>query len=273
MESFAIKRTYNVGWFKRLVWDYRLKGLYSIELPTSWQDLTAEQLCETAAVLFAGSNEADAMAGLFWKFTKLTKWQLLLMPVDEVYCYMKPCLEFIKYPVVLREPIIKCLPLKGTLSKYGPLKFMQGICWKQFALAETLVNEFNASKKMELLDSLCAILYCTPEHPTIADFNRGMSDFEQTRLERVYSNLPLAVKQAVYLNYLGLKKHMVDSKKFEDLYRNKNGSGEGKKEVKPIDWHAVTISLAGDKFGNLEGVYYTSAFDVLKHLDMQAKNN
>jgi hypothetical protein len=272
MNSFTIHKTYNANWFKQLVWEWRLKGLDTVELPTEWQDLTADQLADAAEVLFGEKNEADAMAALFWKFTKLTKWQLILLPVDDIYCLMKPSLDFIKEPVLISESIIKQLPLKGTLGKHGPKKYMQGLCWKQFALAETLVNEFTSSKKMELLDSLCALLYCTPEHPTFNDWVKGMADAEQTRLEKGYAHLPLKVKQAVYLNYLGLKKHMIDSKLFEYLYpAPSKSSSESKGEADAIDWHAVTLSLAGGKFGTLDELYYTSAYDVIKHLDMQAK--
>jgi hypothetical protein len=271
MESFTVNIKYNANFFERLLWKKRLKNFNEIILPTDWKDLTADQLANVAAVLFTKNDEADAMAELFVKLTGLNKWQLLYLNIDEVYSFMKPCLDFIKKPILIELPIIKAIPNSG---KFGPRELMQGLCWKQFALAEALVNDFTENKDMTMLDSLCALLYCTKENPTQDEWYLGMQEAEQTRLEKIYAGMPLKNKQAVYLNYLGLKRHMAQSGVFKYMYPNSDkpllSNCDNKKEA--IDWHAVTISLAGGKFGTLQELYYTSAFDVLKHLDMESKN-
>lgn len=270
MESFAVNIKYKANFFERLLWKKRLKNLREINLPNTWEDLTPDQLADVAAVLFTKNDEADAMAELFVKLTGLNKWQLLFLDIDDVYTFMKPSLDFIKGPILIKAPIIKAIP---NSRMFGPRELMQGICWRQFALAEALVNDFAESKDMKLLDSLCALLYCAKQNPTPDDWFLGMQEHEQNRLEKIYAGMPLKNKQAVYLNYLGLKKHMVDSEVFKHMYPNvaKPSSGNSESKTEAIDWHAVTISLAGGKFGTLQELYYTSAFDVLKHLDMESK--
>jgi hypothetical protein len=269
MESFAVNITYKANFLERLLWKKRLKNLQEITLPTGWDDLTPDQLADVATVLFTKNNEADAMAELFVKLTGLNKWQLLFLNIDEVYTFMKPCLDFVKEPIVLNQAIVKNISKSGM---YGPKSLMQGLCWKQFALAESLVNQFASSRDMKLLDSLCALLYCTRENPETEHWYYGLTEAEQNRLEKIYSSLDLKFKQAVYLNYMGLKKHLVDCKVFENLYPAVQPNKEYTKKAESTDWHAVTLSLAGGKFGPLNELYYTSAFDVLKHLDMESKN-
>ena len=270
MESFTIHKKYNGNFFSALVWKYRLRNLKVISLPSSWNDLTEFQLCLVAKILFATTNVNDAINFLFVKFTKLNFFEMLFLKIEDLYTVLTPPLKFITAPISIDNTLIPFIPTPMG-NMFGPHKNFVGLSWQQFALAETCINEFDATKKENLLDSLIAILYCTSQHPTWEKWSIGMSDEFQTKLEKYYKQLSIDKKQAVYLNYFGIKRKLIESEIFPNLYPTITATTTNTKQSDNIDWHAISINLAGGKFGTLEELYTTPCFDVLKHIDMEIK--
>lgn len=270
MESFTIHKKYNGNFFSALVWKYRLRNLKVISLPNCWNDLTEFQLCLVAKILFATTNVNDAINFLFVKFTKLNFFEMLFLKIEDLYTVLTPPLKFITAPISIDNTLIPFIPTPMG-KMFGPQKNFVGLSWQQFALAETCINEFDATKKENLLDSLIAILYCTSQHPTWEKWSIGMSDEFQTKLEKYYKQLSIDKKQAVYLNYFGIKRKLIESEIFPNLYPTITTTTSNTKQSDNIDWHAISINLAGGKFGTLEELYTTPCFDVLKHIDMEIK--
>ena len=273
MESFTIKRHINVKGVEALLWKKKIRKQIVLELPTEWADLTDEQFEIVASVLFSELKEPEAMAELFVKLSGLKDFELALLSNDDIYTQMVPCFDFIKTPICIKKPLIKWIPEKY----YGPKEDLDGLCWKQFSLAEHICNQFRISKDMELLDKLACILYCSESEFTNATiWRKGLSDPYQGAMMEEIKTIALALKQAIYLNYLGLKANLIEEEMFPKLFpkpdpdkpkTTSTGSDE------PIDWHAVSISLAGDKFGTVDDLYYTPVHDVMKFLDMQNESS
>lgn len=269
MESFNITRHLNVRGIESFYWKRKIRKEIVLELPTEWADLTQEQFEIVASVLFSELKEPEAMAELFVKLSGLRSFELALLSNDDIYTQMVPCFDFIKTPICIAKPLIKWIPEKY----YGPKDDLDGLCWKQFSLAEHICNQFRISKDMELLDKLACILYCSESEFTNKEiWRKGLSDPYQGAMMEVIKTIPLALKQAIYMNYIGLKANLIKEEMFPKLFPSSsspsaNSSSKGTDE--PIDWHAVSISLAGEKFGTIDDLYFTAVHDVMKFLDMQ----
>ena len=270
IETFTINKKYSGNIFRSLIWRYRLRNLKVISLPNTWNDLTEFQLCLVAKILFTTTSVNDAINFLFLKFTKLNFFEMLFLKIEDLYTILTPPLKFIMEPISIDNTLIPFIATPMG-NMYGPQSNFIGLSWQQFALAETCINEFDTTQKENLLDSLIAILYCTPQHPTWEKWSIGMGAEFQTKLEKNYKQLSIDKKQAIYLNYFGIKRKLIESEMFPNLYPIKSAPTSNTKQSDNIDWHAISINLAGGKFGTLEELYTTPCFDVLKHIDMEIK--
>lgn len=269
MESFTIERHINnVNWLKALLFKSKLRSSITISLPTKWQDLKADQFELVSALLFSERKEMDAMTELVVKFCGFEKWELPFVSNDDIFCQFLPCFDFIKTPIVLQKPIIE----KVLNKYYGPKDDLSGMCWKQFVLAETWCNAFQESKDITHLNKLVAVLYCSiVEFPERENWELALSDHFQQKIIGMLHLIPLGLKQACYLNYLGLKAYLIEQEVFPNLFPvGKNTETQvNDSKAEPIDWHKVSLSLCGEKFGTIEQLYYTPVHDVMKFIDMQ----
>lgn len=269
MESFTIERQIkNVNWLKALLFKSKLRASITIDLPTQWNELTADQFEMVAALLFSERKEIDAMAELVVKFCGFEKWELSFVSNDDIFCQILPCFEFVKTPVIIQKPIIK----KVLNKYYGPKEDLSGMCWKQFVLAETYCNAFQISKDINHLNKLVAVLYCSMvEYPASDNWELGLSESFQQKIIGMLHLIPVGLKQACYLNYLGLKAYLIEQEVFPKLFPVGKTTETEVTDNKPgaIDWHKVSLGLCGEKFGTIEQLYYTPVHDVMKFIDMQ----
>jgi hypothetical protein len=135
-------------------------------------------------------------------------------------------------------------------------------------LVDTYFTKYNKGQK-ELLDNVCALIYKSKFNQFSGKTAEGFLPF--------WAEKPQHVKLAILLHYSELKLSV--SKMYPHLFPNKPKESEinpsqflnTPAKSEDIDYHAATIALSGGPFGTREQLEKEPVHNVLKYLDMKAK--
>lgn len=263
---------------------------YTIEVPTKWDDLTAEQF-EVVNYLKCTATDRRTMIfeilmavlpltrqhllgliqlcvsqkqwmaipgllGLYIFFDKRKLWQFFT--TDDVIDAL-PAIDWVfdnkqnKY-----RSSLPTLYFKGVMYN-GPRSLLSGVIWKQMQLADALVERFAKEKNEALLNDLAAVLYI-PATETL-----NTEDDSIPERIKLFADMRIQLKYAIYTNYVLLRDAFY--KQFE------LPKAELALEGRP-DWEAVTLSVAENgSMGTYNQVENAPARIVMKYFETKHKEH
>lgn len=127
----------------------------------------------------------------------------------------------------------------------------------QFSNAITIAGQYGSTKNPALLNLLCAILYYRYDQ---VDYS-----FEKSKtLAPAFKEVPEHIKQAVYINFMGIKEFLTTRTKFAILFRSSN---EKTPEIS-VGFNNTIYTLAKSGYGDAEQLMQ---FNLVTFMDLMLK--
>jgi hypothetical protein len=225
-----------------------------MNLPQSWNEITAQQFIRVAAVL---ASDCDLFAGqvkLLWILSGLKAKKFSKIDTDE----LPTLIEKIEWCRDLT--IDKCffpeIKHNGIIF-HGPGDGLDDMVLDQFIAADHFFIAYHQDKNPETLNALISVLYLNQEFQ------------EKTFLKTAdrFANLDEDLKAAIYINYMGMRNFFI--KLYPGPFSSKKGDGEMPTMLDP--WSKLKDDLAGDKFGFVSTIGSQSLHLIFKHLQNNAE--
>ena len=261
---------------------------YQIEVPTCYDDLTAEQFEVVNYLLCTSADRRTMIFEILMAILPLTRqhlWGLVQLcftqkqyttAINLLWLYVFFDKRYL-WQFFTTDDVIDALPAIDWLfdgkqnrsasalpeiqykkERYqGPRTLLSGILWKQMQLADKLVKAFASTKNETLLNDLAAVLYM-PEGEVINTDNDSIPNSI-----KLFEGLRVQLKYAIYSNYVLLR---------DAFYQQfELPKAELALEGRP-DWEQVTLSVAENgSLGTYQQVEYTPARTVMKYFEMKHK--
>lgn len=232
-------------------------------LPSKWEEITADHIRALAKARFLIDDLDEKRQYLVLKFLDIKPWVLAELPLDDM--------------LVISEHINKQLgenklshwPLKsiyvGMNQWIGPETRGASMSFLEFIEADRYYTRFVASRKMEWLDMLCAILYrpvgnaSLTDHDFDGDLRIPMNAHECKKRALKSRRIAAVDKYVVLYQYEGFRNWIQASYPLtfsESGSKSKHGMG------------GLVISLAGQKFGDDKAVEQKKLHVILTSIEM-----
>lgn len=173
----------------------------------------------------------------------------------------------------LTKNLLPDIDVKGK-TWYGPSDSLTNLLFAEFIHTETFLDYYGHTKKPEYLDKLIATIY-RPQDPEYnpksvnfhgdrrEKFNDHLIDMRAVKLAEVHP----AVKQAIYLFYLGCRNFIV--KKFPKVFPP--SSGNEKKKDAFMQFMKLVDALANNDVTKNEQIRQTYLYEVMVSLQAAAE--
>ncbi len=239
-------------------------GTYDIELKSGWEELHAKDL-QFFGGMFPFEDTSKFHLKLFLHFCKLK---------------FKPWLGFIIYNRLEPEHLHNILTLNGKGSAfgwvldtpilqkqlfphltiytdryYGPADQLMNIKMGEFKIAEKALEMYLFNKEEEYLNTFLSAIYRKKINGTTERENYSIATHDER--EKVIALLPLYIKHAAMLNYIGMRNFMMKANKRTD--NNSDAAGGDS------DWGTLIAALAGSAT-NLKDVEDMYVWKVLGYI-------
>lgn len=226
-------------------------------MPSSWNELTGQQLLKIAELSSSGStlqyffthllltitdliperqNEVEKSGEMLFWFKNGSK-RYLISASDFVFISQK--LQFLftkkteegidKYYLdsSLTKQLIPSIKI-GNKEYFGPADALTNLIFEEYIHTETFLARFRQTKKEEYLHKLIAVLYRpgsgiqrnSPNYK--GDLREPFNDYLTDHYSRNMTRLPDAMKEAILIFYSGCKEFIV--KKFKEAFYGKASS-------------------------------------------------
>lgn len=220
-----------------------------MQLPQSFEELSAKQFVRLAPLLFKEGNETLYQVKALQILSGLNKFR---------FCLLKPeiierCLPYVTWVFEENNRIIQHLP--HYRGYYSPTANFDNLKMKEFHFSELYYRQIISGEDEATINNLVAVLYRKPKHgydkkrdpdgDIRTEFNHNESPFFTKKISR----WPEAVKQAIFLWYDSCRQELINNN--ELVFKE-----PGHSYVSQFDTglYGMMRSLAGEKLGPVEKV-------------------
>ncbi len=251
--------------------DTKVLASRKFKFPENWDELKDRHLISIAKVQDLPEDQGHIImfkeiAGLSWL------WIGLHLPGDEFY---SQCVSNLLLPLLEKPIMKKGIMMKTVRGFTGMDDSFKNLSWGRWCLVDAFYTSWIGGNA-ESLDTLCALIY-TPKDTLVFKLTHKGNDWQNhvnaDRFIPMWKKKPIELKVAIAMHYGALRTSVIGS--YKNLFPNKkqdpaNDFNKSKKQT-PVDYHALTISLSGGPFGNREKTEEEPVHNILKYLDMRAK--
>lgn len=229
--------------------------------PESFDELTPKQLAFFALLTLKRKSRNEIFRTVGYRFSSIPFWYYFkLNRIQQSFIEDK-------YEFLMEEFTMKSWKFPKVKSRFnvyygpeGPLKNTSGA---EFAYADKYFSAYAKSKDIKDLNRFIACLYrdATTGGNWLIDMREP---FEFRKIEsnaKKIRKVPMEIKYAIYLNYIGVRADMVKS--FPNVFNNKNQS-----KAKSFGWPGIFYELSGDKLGKEEEVQNKFIWNLLAIMEM-----
>ena len=220
------------------------------QFPSSWNELSRQQLLEVSRKFLARITAADFKMGLLKAFLQLKKSYLRSIDAEDVF-FLGETLNFLLDANKLTINLIRRIYIKrwaGIRMYCGPDDSMKSCTFGEFIKADQKKDAYSTSKNERDMDALVAILY-RPRKPLWfirrhftenTDPRRRFIDRTLDKRTDMMKYVPPEIKFAVILFFNGVLESLPE--KFPHVFRKKADQDED-----TLGWAGLVISLADGK--------------------------
>lgn len=246
---------------------FKVLNSVSFEWPDLWDELKDNQYFAVVNELESEQNPDAAQIKIFFEITKCSKaFVFKRMKTDE---FKIQIIDQLVIPFLQNRRFTKGILMHSFAGYEGMDDVFKNFSWAQYSLVDTYFTKYNKGQK-ELLDNVCALIYKSESKPFSGKTAEEFLPF--------WAEQPQHIKLAVLLHFSELK--LTVSKMYKYLFPTKQKDSEmtpsqflnAPAKSEDIDYHAATIALSGGPFGTREQLEKEPVHNVLKYLDMKAKD-
>lgn len=239
----------------------------AIDWPSSWNELTREQLLCIADLFAAKMPVADFRAAVVRKLLDgIKKKTLRQISGDDLYG-LGTSLNFLLENVELTKN-----PIPRIGRYFGPADNLKDITFDEFVKLGVLVANYRRSSEIEWIDEICAVLYrprrmfwkLRKRWMDTTDCRVRLRDKDISARKRRIARASSGERFAVYLLVTGVMTDLVGMFPHIFTERKNNRPGSG--------WPGLIISLADGRTDNdsLDRVMKSNMYNVLMGLEQRA---
>lgn len=236
----------------------------SLQIPTEWNDLNADQIKKIAG--FLSSNQPGKMLDLFVFITLLDlKWYQIKKAFQTFFALKQVPISALKkrYDFIYTETnLTKFIPVIKINSQvyFSPAKRMHDITIQEFATADDLYLSYIQSKNIEYLRYLAAVLYYKiDEKGRKIPFDKTTLDKKAETFKKVDKNTLLAIS----LIYQGCRNEIEAKYTVVFPKKNKLPKTDQSKKKQTSGLGNIIAALTDGKIYHLETVKNTNVHDFL----------
>lgn len=181
------------------------------QLPSTWNELSREQLLRAVHVLFKPATEPELQARLIPVLLELYRWhtpgrtwRFIKMPLLEVDEFRAHTNFLLQGQAQLTKQLLPTIrPLLRTW--YGPGDYLNGLTFAEWIEAESALFYYHLTKKEDFLNRLVAVLYRPGQtrkpNPVTGDRRPPYVQHEVAARAKLAGRLSMATRQAVLIYY------------------------------------------------------------------------
>lgn len=243
---------------------------YSVDVPTTWNELTPDQLCQVAALLYADNKDIHRFRIMLLRILMGLKWHHLWIIGSERLIDLFPFVDFIEKEITLTKNKIRELKIKG-IRLFGPIGDFETLTAEEWTQADEAYMDFNTTGNVDDLDRMMAILFrermkgmWTGHSHWANDYRMHFSE-SRVNLRLAYiKKVPISTKLAVLLWWKGCR-HEWESV-FERVFKNKTEGPES------FGWQETILKLSGAEFGDHKQTQHTQMYRLMLKMEVTIKD-
>lgn len=244
-------------------------------LPSSWNELTYDQLLEVCA-LFNLNLQAPMFKVQMLHYFLQVKNKIWKSLDPESAHFLCESLNFILENVTLTKATIRTIKLPGFpwSRLYGPSDGMADSTFAEFTKAQVRYEQYHATHDPAMLDEMVAILFrkrkpfwfILKHFVETADPRMKLIDKTLAQRTRAISKINPVIKKAVLLYFSGIQSSLPSQ--FPNVYKSKPKS----KPEKSGGWSSLIISLADGKTDDqsLDRILNSNMYNVFLGLEQKS---
>lgn len=241
------------------------------EIPTSWNELTADQLAFIAGLLHS-NQDMDKYQFRILVIKKLLKlkWHHILILKDRIVD-LYPFFSWIEEENTLTENKFPVIKLEG-IEFYGPIGDFETLTADEWTEADTAFMDYNESKDISDLDRMISCLWRersflkSPESENWeGDYRIKFSEHRVKLIQTYIKKMDVGIKYAILTWYMGCRQDW--EKLFERVFK------ENQMAMESFGWQETIQKLSGSAFGNLQETMITPMYKLLLNMEITIKDD
>lgn len=244
-------------------------GNITRETPSSWDELTRQQLLDVAGMFYKKITIRDFRVQMIFKFLNIKLKEFKKLTNEEAYA-LSETLEFLTKEVTLTRQLIPRI-----LKYHGPSDGLRNIIFREFINANLRYDDYIKNGKKSELDELVAVLYrrkkvfwwIRKHFSPDTDPRQKLIEKTIEKRGRKLKGVSQEVKYAVYLFFSGVFHSLSGMFPRTFRQRSETSRNDGK------GWISLVISLAEGKTDHrsIDRVLDSNMYNVFFGLEEKAK--
>lgn len=243
---------------------------YSVDAPTTWNELSKKQLIRIAILLFSNPENPYRFKISLLQIILGLKWHHFHIIGAERLIDLFPFIDFISNEINLTENKVTKLRIRG-IRFFGPIGDFSTLTGDEWTEADEAYIEFSQTQEESALNRMMAILFRERQKGMWPGHSQWMNDYRIEYSEGTVNNritymqrVPLPVKLAVLLWWKGCRREWEDV--FERVFQAK---GEGPES---FGWQETLLKLSGSEFGDLNNTQRTYMYKLMLKMEVTLKD-
>lgn len=243
---------------------------YSVDAPTTWNELSKKQLIRIAILLFSNPENPYRFKISLLQIILGLKWHHFHIIGAERLIDLFPYIDFVADEINLTENKVTKLKIRG-IRFFGPIGDFSTMTGDEWTEADEAYIEFSETQEESALNRMMAILFRERQKGMWPGHSQWMNDYRIEYSEGTVNNriaymqrVPLPVKLAVLLWWKGCRREWEDV--FERVFQAK---GEGPES---FGWQETLLKLSGSEFGDLNNTQRTYMYKLMLKMEVTLKD-
>lgn len=232
--------------------------LIQLAAPSGWNGITPAQFLTWIITLQADLTEEEKLRRAVPIFYS-TKRRLYRHIPEHYLIQFAPTLRFLFEQNKLNKWLIQSFRHRFR-RYYGPADKLSNLtAYEFFIVCEPLYWKYKATGSISTLNALVATLYRPKRNDIVQnDLREPLTDAGIAARAKRFASLPVPLQLAIVFNYEGCRNYIAHT--HQKAFSN-NGGGKSNKRGD------ITLTLSGDKLGDLEKTRNTNLYTFLLHLE------
>jgi|GEM_PF-1897598 len=244
---------------------------HKVSVPQSWNELTKDQLCRVAALLYSGKSDLNRIRIELLRILMRLKWHHLFLIGGDRLIDLFPYVAFIEKDITLTDNKVLSFAV-DNIRFFGPMRDFSTLTAEEWTDADEAYTDCHPSLNPEALDRFIAILFRERKKGMWQNHSKWSNDYRRPYQEhelrgrvRHIAKIPQPVKLAVLLWWKGCRREWEDV--FERVFKSKEQQGP-----QSFGWQETILKLSGSEFGDLEKTQRTYMYKLMLKMEVTIKD-
>ncbi len=237
-------------------------------MPTSWNELSREQLITIAGLLHSGKNIYEFRIEVLKCLLSL-KWAHVFL-LRERLVDLYPFIKFLEADNDLTENKIDTIAASG-LTLYGPIGNFETLTAAEWIDADSAYTDYLQTKDPKCLDKLVAVLFREKVKGVsldalyyTGDYRTAYHDQAVKLRMRYLDKVDPRIKLAVLIWYQACRQEWEEV--FERVFQG------AKEDIENFGWQETIQKLSGSTFGSLQETERTAMYKLMLNMEITLKD-